>query len=106
MRNRSSAVAITTNTKKRISSEIGLDSALNDKDKLEKFASLIEKELNPNSQFTKKTSVSADNVIDLSPPNYLDIKKEYLSKYDKVKPRFLFFVAVKTLNLIEANSVP
>lgn len=84
MRNRSSAVAITTNTKKRISTEIGLDFALNDKDKLEKFANLMEKELNSNNQFKKKTSICIENTIDIPPPNYLDIKKEYLSKYDKV----------------------
>lgn len=84
MRNRSSAIAITTNTKKRISSEISLESGLNDKDKMEKFANLIEKEFNANNQFTKKTSISNENTIDIPPPNYLDIKKEYFSKYDKV----------------------
>lgn len=97
MRNRSSAIAITTNTKKRISTEIGFDSALNDKEKLEKFANLIEKELNSNAQFRKNTSISNDTAIDIPPPNYLDIKKEYLSKYDKVNQLFLFFETVKRL---------
>ncbi len=84
MRNRSSAVAITTNTKKRISTEIGIDSCLNDKDKLEKFTNFMENEFHSNKQYKKKTSICNENIINIHPPNYLDIKKEYLSKYDKV----------------------
>jgi len=81
MRNRSSAVAITTNTKKRISLEI---ESLNDIDKLEKFTKLLEKEIHSNKKSNKKSSISIENTIDIPPPNYLDIKKEYFSKYDKV----------------------
>lgn len=105
MRNRSSAIAITTNTKRRISSEIGLDSFLNDKDKLEKFANLMEKELNSNNQFKTKTSTSNDNTIDIPPPNYLDIKKEYLSRYDKVINIFCFY-NLNYLKILIADSVP
>ncbi|MCH3788399.1 hypothetical protein LZB33_09245, partial [Campylobacter jejuni] len=64
MRNRSSAIAITTNTKKRISTEIGFNSTLSDKDKLEKFANLMEKQLDPNNQFKNKTSINNENIID------------------------------------------
>jgi hypothetical protein len=100
MRNRSSAIAITTNTKTRISSEISIESALNDKDKLEKFTNLMEKELNSSNQFKKKSSICNENVIDIPPPNYLDIKKEYLSRHDKVnlqyqiKLYFIFFLII------------
>ncbi len=84
MRNRSSAVAITTNTKKKITSEIGFNDDLNEKDKMEKFSNFMEKEILPNNKLNKRTSLSNENIIDIPPPNYLDIKKEYFTKYDKV----------------------
>jgi len=104
MRNRSSAIAITTNTKTRISSEISIESALNEKDKLEKFTNLIEKELYSSNQFKKKSSICNGNVIDIPPPNYLDIKKEYLCRHDKVnllsnKIKYYFFINYQQKNL-------
>ena len=94
MRNRSSAVAITSNTKKRISSQLETDININDKDKLEKFSNLIETELKKSQKFTKKTSITAnrDNIIDIPPPNYLDIRKEYSCKNDKVKKIFMLIL--------------
>ena len=84
MRNRSSALAITSNTKKRISTELNIENCLTDRDKLEKFSSLIETEMKKSNKFVRRTSMTQENTIDFPPPNYLDIRKEYSSKYDKV----------------------
>jgi hypothetical protein len=91
MRNRSSALAITSNTKKRISTQLETDNSLNEKDKLEKFSNLIETEIKKSHKLTKKTSITVnpENTIDIPPPNYLDIRKEYSCKYDKVKINFI-----------------
>ncbi len=90
MRNRSSAIAITTNTKKRISTELGTTN-VDDKDKLEKFANFIEKEIFQNKKIQKRTSIINENTIEIPPPNYLDIKKEYSSKYDRVNIKEKYF---------------
>ena len=84
MRNRSSALAITSNTKKRITTELNIENSLNDRDKLEKFSNLIETEMKKSNKFVRRTSMIPENTIDVPPPNYLDIRKEYSSKYDKV----------------------
>jgi len=89
MRNRSSALAITANTKKRISSQLDIDNFQNDRDKMEKFTNLIETEIKKSQKFVRRTSTNQENTIDIPPPNYLDIRKEYSSKYDKVKLKFL-----------------
>ncbi len=85
MRNRSSALAITSNTKKRISTQLETDNFLNERDKLEKFSNLIEIEMKKSNKFIRRSSNGPENIIDIPPPNYLDIRKEYSSKYDKVK---------------------
>lgn len=101
MRSRSSAIAITTNTKRRISCEIGINDSLNEKDKLEKFSNLLEKEIYGKNKLSSQYSInSSDCIVDIPTPNYLDIKKDYLSKYDKVFFKFL------NILLIKANFIP
>ena len=87
MRNRSNAAAITSNTKKRISQQLDGDISLNVNQRIEKFGNLIETEMkkgNKNFRRTSSTIPENANSIDIPPPNYLDIRKEYTSKYDKV----------------------
>jgi hypothetical protein len=85
MRNRSSALAITSNTKKRISTQLECENIQNERDRLEKFSNLIDIEMRKSNKFIRRTSTGSENIIDISPPNYLDIRKEYSNKYDKVK---------------------
>lgn len=84
MRNRSSAVSITSNTKKLIRSEIGINETMAEKEKIEKFSNFMEKKLYSDNKFKKKSSISTEFSIDFPPPNFLDIKKEYYTKYEKV----------------------
>ena len=85
MRNRSSALAITSKTKKKISTELNMENNLSDIDKMEKFSNLIETEMKKSNKFIRRSSsMTQVNTIDIPPPNYLDIRKEYSSKYDKV----------------------
>lgn len=85
MRNRSSALAITSNTKKRISTQINEDLNLNERDKIDKFNNLIEIEMKKSNKLIRRTSNVNENFIDILPPNYLDIRKDYNTKEDKVR---------------------
>ncbi len=84
MRNRSSALAITNNTKKRMTVELGLNSAMNEDEKAEKINQFLEEKLKIESRPVTKT-IKNDFHIELSPPQFLDIKKDYVSKDEKVK---------------------
>jgi hypothetical protein len=82
MRNRSSAIVITSNTKQRMSTEIGLDN-MNENDKKEKISNYIEDQLK-NDKIVRKKTKKTDYFINIDPPQYLDVKKEYYSKNEKV----------------------
>jgi len=83
MRNRSSAVAITNNTKKRMTTELGLDNVNNLEEKADKISQFLEKKLKLESRQANKT-IKPDFHLDILPPQYLDIKKEYITKEEKV----------------------
>ena len=81
MRNRSSALAITNNQKKRMSTEIENLKGLNEEQKVEKISQLLEKNIKiPGLGKTVKDEF----YISFQPPKYLDIKKEYTTKDEKV----------------------
>jgi hypothetical protein len=84
MRTRSSAVAITNNTKKRMNTELGLTIEMNEDEKAEKISQFLETQLKMENKTTPKTFKNDFN-ISIPPPQYLDIKKEYISKEEKVK---------------------
>jgi hypothetical protein len=83
MRNRSSAVAITSNTKKRMTTELGLDDVNNLEEKADKISQFLEKKLKLESRQSNKT-IKTDFHLEILPPQYLDIKKEYITKEEKV----------------------
>ena len=83
MRNRSSAIAITNNTKKRMTVEMGLNKEMNEDVKAEKITQFMEGKLKIENVANDST-VQADYHIGLPTPQYLDIKKEYSIKGEKV----------------------
>jgi len=83
MRTRSSALAITNNTKKRMNDELGLTSEMNEDEKVEKISHFLETQLKMENKATPKTFKNDFNIT-IPPPQYLDIKKEYISKEEKV----------------------
>ncbi len=83
MRTRSSALAITNNTKKRMTTELGLSSEMNEDEKAEKISLFLEQNLKMENKTTPKTFKN-DFHISIPPPQYLEIKKDYVSKEDKV----------------------
>ena len=83
MRNRSSAVAITNNTKKRMTAELGLNLEMSEDQKADKINQFLEEKLKLENRLANKTN-KPDLHINIPVPQYLDIKKEYLSKDDKV----------------------
>lgn len=84
MRNRSSAISITTSFKKRISQEINESENLTEAGKQIKFGEIIEKDLKEKNQIKPLKPFMNNNIIDLPTPQYLDIKKEYYTKDEKV----------------------
>jgi hypothetical protein len=85
MRQRSSAIAITQNTKKRMSNEIGLDDNMLDEVRKEKLTNYLEEKFknDTNNNFIKSNKKDDYHVTDIPPP-YLDIRKEYYTKGEKV----------------------
>lgn len=83
MRNRSSAIAITSNTKHRMTQEIGLDSFTNEESKREKLTNYFQEKFK-STKFTKKATAKTDFFLDFPPPQYQDTKKEYYTKNEKV----------------------
>jgi hypothetical protein len=80
MRTRSNVVSITSNTKIKLSNEIANNP--NMADDLRK--SLIENYIQNNDTIPIATKPSKkDYIIDLKPPHYTDVKKEYITKDDK-----------------------
>lgn len=84
MRNRSSAISITTNFKRRISQEINETENLTESGKQMKFCEIFEKELKDKNQLKPLKPFVNNNIINLPTPQYLDIKKEYYTKDEKV----------------------
>lgn len=92
MRTRSSALAITNNTKKRMNDELGLTSEMNEDEKVEKISHFLETQLKMENKATPKTFKNDFNIT-IPPPQYLDIKKEYISKEEKVIKFFKIYVS-------------
>lgn len=88
MRNRSSAFAITDNTKKKMNQEIGITKDMKEEEKQEKITLYLEEKLKLDDKLQTKT-IKNDFHIGLTPPQYLDIKKDYKSKDEKVRRRFI-----------------
>jgi len=91
MRNRSSAVAITTNTKKRLSQEINENENLSEKEKQIKFYEIFENKLKQENKIKPFKPFVNNNILDIPPPHYLDIKKEYITKDEKA---FIYFLNI------------
>jgi hypothetical protein len=82
---RSNAFIMSTNKKKSISDEAGLNDQMKDEEKVDKIGEVLEKELNKGNNFYRHLDINHDNVIDIPPPKYQDFKKEYYTKNEKVK---------------------
>lgn len=89
MRNRSSAISMTTNYKKRISQEIIDSDSLTEAGKQIKFCEIFEKELKDKNQLKPLKPFVSNYIIDLPCPQYLEFKKEYYTKDEKVFEFFL-----------------
>jgi hypothetical protein len=83
MRNRSSALAITNNQKKRMSTQLEAIGGLNEEQKVEKINQFLEETMKFQVQGNK--TVNDDYYISFAPPKFLDIKKDYLTKDEKVR---------------------
>jgi hypothetical protein len=85
-RNRSDALSITTNQKKRISSIIENEiSNLSEEQSKEKIFSIIEEKIKYEDKFTtSEKTVKSEYTLDFQPPAFLDIRKEYYTKDEKV----------------------
>ena len=90
MRNRSSAIAITNNTKKRLSAEIGITDNTTEEQRKELITNYIEEKIKNENRNINTCTNRTDYNVDFKPPNYLDIKKEYYTKDEKV---FLYHIA-------------
>jgi hypothetical protein len=83
-RNRGLAVAITSNTKMRMSQEMGLTSNMNEEERKDKITNYIEEKVKNEGKFlNRRSTLKPDNHIDIVPPQYMDIKKEYYTKNEK-----------------------
>ena len=86
MRKRSDAIAMTSLQKKIISEQIGLEKDnLNEEQSKNKMTSIIEEKLKSDNKYlynnkTNKTEMT----VDILPPAFLDIKKDYYTKDEKV----------------------
>jgi hypothetical protein len=70
MRNRSSAISITTNLKRKISQEINDTENLTEEGKQIKFCEIFEKELKEKNQLMPLKPLLSNNIIDLPTPQY------------------------------------
>jgi len=91
MRNRSSAFAITTNTKRRLSKEINDTENLTENEKQTKFCEIMENKLKEENKLKPLKPFVNNNIIDLPTPQYLDIKKEYNTKDEKAFKLFIYY---------------
>lgn len=85
MRTRSSAMAITTKSKQRMSQEIGLGNNTSEEQSKEKITAIIEEQLRSENRCKGRSSSINEDIINIAPPSYLDIKKDYHTKNEKVK---------------------
>jgi hypothetical protein len=83
MRNRSSAIAITANAKKKISQDLGISADMSEDVKKEKITHYIEEKLKDKGNLVQAKSRKTDFSVDLPPPQYLDFKKEYYTKGER-----------------------
>ena len=81
MRNRSSAIAITNNTKIQMSQDLSSIESFRDDEKKQKITEYFEEKL----KIKRRISITTDNNISIPPPRYLDTKKEYANNNEKVK---------------------
>lgn len=91
MRNRSSAMAFTSKAKQKISAQIGLGiNNSNDLQFKDKMTAIIEEQLRSENKYgISNGTILNDDVVDFSPPAYLDIKKDYYTKNEKVSMQCL-----------------
>jgi hypothetical protein len=89
MRNRSSAIAITGNLKKRISTELGMDNTQNMSEEQikEKFTNYMESKIKKETRFLNEDLRKSNLSLNLPIPTFLDISKNY---YTKDEPPILF----------------
>jgi len=82
---RSDAFAINTQMKKDIVNESGINDHMTEEEKRLKVGEVLEKNLkNNNKAYNRFLDIKNDNSIDIPPPQYNDIKKEYYTKNEKV----------------------
>lgn len=91
MRNRSSAIAITTKSKNELSNILSNNQILLEKDREEKFTEIYEKKLLEENKITPMINKSSENIINLPTPNFLDFKKEYYTKLNEEKAYIKYF---------------
>lgn len=87
MRNRSSAIAITDKTKKTISNLIN-DPNYSEIQKQQKFSDIMETRLKKEHRLKPLKPFETSDSIDLPTPQFLGIRKEYISKEEKAKNFF------------------
>ena len=99
MRNRSSAISITNNAKIRMSQDFSALEKLKDNEKKQRITEYIEEKLKIKKKYS---NAPIDNSISFPPPQYLDIKKDYINSTDKVC-YYIFIISrfyfTKKLNL-------
>ncbi len=81
---RSNAFVMTSNKKKVISEEAGLTETMKEEEKIEKVTNVLEADLKRGNNLQRHLGIKQDNVIDIPPPKYMDFKKEYYTKNEKV----------------------
>jgi len=81
---RSNAFVITSNKKKIISEEAGITDTMKEEEKIEKVTNVLEADLKRGNNLQRHLGIKQDNIIDIPPPKYLDFKKEYYTKNEKV----------------------
>ena len=77
-------MAITTKSKQRMSLEIGLGANDSEEQSKEKITALIEEQLRSENKCKGRSSSMNEDIINIAPPAYLDIKKDYTTKNEKV----------------------
>lgn len=99
-RNRSTAISITNNEKIRISTQIGLTGNSQEDD--EKITHYLEEKMKNENKYNNVYSFKNEYQIDVVPPTYLDIKKEYYTKHDKP---ILFHEKAKIIDCLDKKFV-
>jgi len=81
---RSNAFVMTSNKKKILSEEAGITDNMKEEEKIEKVTNVLEADLKKGNNLQRHLGIKQDNIIDIPPPKYMDFKKEYYTKNEKV----------------------